>query len=83
MSNDPKTNPEDIEDDDELDGEEEEDFMDMDMAGLLQSLLLDEEGETNVTMALINLNKTFDRHMTMQNKILVKILSKLGAAKEG
>ena len=82
MSNDPKTNPEDIEDDDEFDGEEEEDFMDMDMAGLLQSLLLDEEGETNVTMALINLNKTVDRHMTMQNKILVKILSKLGA-KEG
>jgi hypothetical protein len=80
MSNAPKTNPEDLQDDEEFDDEEEEgDYMEMDMGSLLQSLLVAEDGETNVPMALVGLTQVIDKHLTTQNKILVKILSKLGS----
>ena len=69
---------EDIEDDDEFDeGDEEGDFMDM--GGLLTSLLTTEDGD-NVCTALVNIGAILNKHMETQNKILVKILSKLPAA---
>ena len=66
--------------DEELEDEEEEDEGDyeMDLGGLLQSLLIADDGETNLPTAIQNLTLTIDKHMTTQNKILVKILSKLG-----
>ena len=67
--------PEDVSDE-EL--EEDEGDYEIDLAGLLQSLLVAEDGETTLPTAVVNLTQTIDKHMAMQNKILVKILSKLG-----
>ena len=74
--------PEEESEDDELEDEELDDGeYDVDLAGLLQSLLVADDGETNLPTAVINLTQTIDKHMAMQNKILVKILSKLGSEK--
>jgi len=73
--------PQDVsEDEEELEDDEMEmgDEYDVDLAGLLQSLLVAEDGETNLPTAVVNLTQTIDKHMAMQNKILVKILSKIG-----
>lgn len=64
--------------DEELEEEEEEGEYDVDLAGLLQSLLVADDGETNLPTAVMNLTQTIDKHMATQNKILVKILSKIG-----
>jgi len=66
--------------DEELEDEEEDDEGDyeMDLGGLLQSLLIADDGETNLPTAVQNLTLTIDKHMATQNKILVKILAKLG-----
>ena len=67
---------EDPEDDAEMDiedegeGEEEGDYMDI--GGLLTSILTTDEGDT-VCSALVTIGKQLE----MQNKILVKMLSKL------
>lgn len=68
----------DIEDDDEFD-EEEGDFMDM--GGLLTSLLTTEDGD-NVCTALVNIGAILNKHMETQNKILLKIMSRLPAPKD-
>jgi len=73
-------------DDDEEDLEEEEDEFDgeedfMDMGGLLTSLLTTEEGD-NVCTALVNIGAILNKHLETQNKILVKILAKVGAPKD-
>ena len=71
---------EDVDIDEEGDEEdEEEDFMDM--GGLLTSLLTTEEGD-NVCTALVNIGAILNKHMETQNKILVKILAKLGTQKD-
>ena len=78
----PQAQPEEDVSDEELEDEEIEDgeYDDVDLAGLLQSLLVADDGETNLPTAVINLTQTIDKHMAMQNKILVKILSKIGSA---
>jgi hypothetical protein len=50
---------------------EDEPYM-MDMGGLLSSVLATEEGDT-VCSALVNIS----RHMEVQNKILIKMLSQM------
>jgi hypothetical protein len=61
-------------------GDEEMDFgEDGDLGELLTSLLTTEDGD-NVATALVNLNATLTKHLETQNKILVKILSKLPSA---
>ena len=72
--------PEEEVSDEELEDEEMEEgeYDDIDLAGLLQSLLVADDGETNLPTAVVNLTQTIDKHMAMQNKILVKILSKIG-----
>ena len=71
----------------EVDMDEEEDEFDeeegdyMDMGGLLTSLLTTEDGD-NVCTALVNIGAILNKHMETQNKILVKILAKLGASKD-
>jgi hypothetical protein len=61
-------------------GDEEMDFgEDGDLGELLTSLLTTEDGD-NVATALVNLNATLAKHLETQNKILVKILSKLPSA---
>ena len=61
-------------------GEDEEmDFGEGDLGELLTSLLTTEDGD-NVATALVNLNATLAKHLETQNKILVKILSKLPSA---
>jgi len=68
------------EDEFEEGGEEDEmDFGDGDLGELLTSLLTTEDGD-NVATALVNLNATLAKHLETQNKILVKILSKLPSA---
>jgi hypothetical protein len=67
------------EEEDEFDEEGEEDFMDM--GGLLTSLLTTDDGD-NVCTALVNIGSILNKHMETQNKILVKILAKLGAPKD-
>jgi hypothetical protein len=67
------------EEEDEFDEEGEEDFMDM--GGLLTSLLTTDDGD-NVCTALVNIGNILNKHMETQNKILVKILAKLGAPKD-
>jgi hypothetical protein len=68
------------EDEFEEDGDEEMDFgEDGDLGELLTSLLTTEDGD-NVATALVNLNATLAKHLETQNKILVKILSKLPSA---
>ena len=66
-------------DEDEGDMDEDEgDFMDM--GSLLTSLLTTEDGD-NVCTALVNIGAIINKHMETQNKILVKMLSRL--PKEG
>ena len=61
-------------------GEDEEmDFGGDELGELLTSLLTTEDGD-NVATALVNLNATLAKHLETQNKILVKILSKLPSA---
>jgi hypothetical protein len=71
---------EELEDEEEEFDEEEGDFMDM--GGLLTSLLTTEDGD-NVCTALVNIGNILNKHMETQNKILLKILTKLPAPKEG
>ena len=59
--------------------DEEMDFGGDDLGELLTSLLTTEDGD-NVATALVNLNATLAKHLETQNKILVKILSKLPSA---
>jgi len=66
--------------DEEDEFDEEGDFMDM--GGLLTSLLTTEDGD-NVCTALVNIGNILNKHMETQNKILLKILTKLPAPKEG
>jgi hypothetical protein len=67
-------------DDDEINLGDDEEGEFMDMGTLLQALLVAEDGETNVATAITNLTQTIDKHMATQNKILIKILAKLGTA---
>ena len=60
---------EDEEGDEDYDGEEEEGF---DLGAVLEPFLATEDGQT-VCTALVTISK----HMEMQNKILVKILTQL------
>jgi len=78
------------EDEDEevdLEGEEEDEFDEgdegdfMDMGGLLTSLLTTEDGD-NVCTAIVNIGAILNKHMETQNKILLKIMSKLPATKD-
>jgi len=76
---------ENLDEDDEFDedleeGDEEGDYLDM--GGLLTSLLTTEDGD-NVCTALVNIGNILNKHMETQNKILLKILTKLPAPKEG
>ena len=64
------------EDGDEEMEEGEEEYDDIDMGGLLTSLLTTEDGD-NVCTALVNIGAILNKHLETQNKILVKILSKL------
>ena len=88
MSNRAPTQPEEEyeegEDDEELEDDEEmEDEGDyLDMGGLLTSLLTTEDGD-NVCTALVNIGNILNKHMETQNKILLKILTKLPVPKEG
>jgi len=68
------------EEEDEFDEEFEDGDM-MDMGGLLTSLLTTEEGD-NVCTALVNIGAILNKHLETQNKILVKILAKVGASKD-
>ena len=65
-------------DEDEFDegdmDDEEGEFMDM--GSLLTSLLTTEDGD-NVCTALVNIGAILNKHMETQNKILVKMLSRL------
>ena len=71
----------DAEEEDEFDEELEDDEDMMDMGGLLTSLLTTEDGD-NVCTALVNIGAILNKHMETQNKILVKILAKLGPSKD-
>lgn len=62
--------------DEEEGGEDEEMFEEMDMGGLLTSLLTTDDGD-NVCTALVNVGNILNKHLETQNKILVKILAKL------
>ena len=67
-------------DDEELEEDEDEgDFMDM--GGLLTSLLTTDDGD-NVCTALVNIGAILNKHMETQNKILLKIMSRLPAPKD-
>jgi hypothetical protein len=79
---------EDEEDEVDLEGAEEEDDFDegdegdfMDMGGLLTSLLTTDDGD-NVCTALVNIGAILNKHMETQNKILLKIMSRLPAPKD-
>ena len=67
------------EEEDEFDEEDEGDFMDM--GGLLTSLLTTDDGD-NVCTALVNIGAILNKHMETQNKILLKIMSRLPAPKD-
>jgi hypothetical protein len=54
----------------------------MDMGGLLTSLLTTDDGD-NVCTALVNIGSILNKHLETQNKILVKILSKLNTPAQG
>ena len=69
----------DMEGEDEFDEEDEGDFMDM--GSLLTSLLTTEDGD-NVCTALVNIGAILNKHMETQNKILLKIMSKLPTTKD-
>lgn len=66
------------EDDEELEFDEEEDEGG-DFGELLTSLLTTEDGD-NVCTALVNLGAILNKQLETQNKILVKILSRLPPA---
>ena len=74
----PKQMPEDVPEDDlmddeeELDGDYDEEMMGMDLGAILEPFLATEDGQT-VCTALVTISK----HLEMQNKILVKILTQL------
>jgi hypothetical protein len=53
----------------------------MDMGGLLTSLLTTDDGD-NVCTALVNIGAILNKHMETQNKILLKIMSRLPAPKD-
>ena len=79
---------EDEEDEVDLEGAEEEDEFDegedgdfMDMGNLLTSLLTTDDGD-NVCTALVNIGAILNKHMETQNKILLKIMSRLPAPKD-
>jgi hypothetical protein len=76
-----ETDEEEFEDEDEDEDElvytsdielEEEPMMEIDMGGLLGSVLTTEDGDT-VCSALVNISKQLE----MQNRIMIKILSQL------
>ena len=67
------------EEDDEFDEGDEGDFVDM--GSLLTSLLTTEDGD-NVCTALVNIGAILNKHMETQNKILLKIMSRLPAPKD-
>ena len=75
------------EDEVDIDGEEEDEFDEgdegdfVDMGSLLTSLLTTEDGD-NVCTALVNIGAILNKHMETQNKILLKIMSKLPALKD-
>jgi hypothetical protein len=69
----------DEEEEDEFDEGDEGDFMDM--GNLLTSLLTTDDGD-NVCTALVNIGAILNKHMETQNKILLKIMSKLPATKD-
>jgi hypothetical protein len=80
----PKQAPEDVtedlvdEEEEEFDGDyDEEEMMGMDLGAVLEPFLATEDGQT-VCTALVTISK----HLEMQNKILVKILTQL-SKKEG
>lgn len=58
---------------------EEDEYDDMDMGGLLTSLLTTDDGD-NVCTAIVNVGVILNKHLETQNKILVKILSKLASS---
>jgi hypothetical protein len=60
------------EEDEDEEGEYEDDEMGFDLTSALEPFLATEDGQT-VATALVTISK----HMEMQNKILVKMLSKL------
>ena len=68
---------EDIELGDEEEYDDEDDDMGFDLGAALEPFLATEDGQT-VATALVTIGK----HMEMQNKILVKILSKLSKDKD-
>jgi len=68
---------EDIELGDEEEEYDEDDDMGFDLGAALEPFLATEDGQT-VATALVTIGK----HMEMQNKILVKILSKLSKDKD-
>ncbi len=71
--------PEELEDE-EMDEFDEEEFDEgIDMGELLTSLLTTEDGD-NVCTALVNIGNVLNKHLETQNKILVKILSKVSGA---
>jgi hypothetical protein len=73
-----------LDDEEEEEDEFDEEFEDgemVDMAGLLTSLLTTDEGD-NVCTALVNIGAILNKHLETQNKILVKILAKVGATKD-
>jgi hypothetical protein len=78
---------EDEDDEVDLEGEEEDEFDEgdegdfMDMGGLLTSLLTTDDGD-NVCTALVNIGAILNKHMETQNKILLKIMSRLPAPKD-
>jgi hypothetical protein len=59
-------------DDEDMDGDYEEEEMNFDLGSALEPFLATEDGQT-VCTALV----TIAKHMEMQNKILVKMLTKL------
>ena len=77
----------DEEDEVDIEGEEEDEFDEgdegdfVDMGSLLTSLLTTEDGD-NVCTALVNIGAILNKHMETQNKILVKIMSRLPAPKD-
>ena len=77
----------DEEDEVDIEGEEEDGFDEgdegdfVDMGSLLTSLLTTEDGD-NVCTALVNIGAILNKHMETQNKILLKIMSKLPALKD-
>ena len=66
----------DVDEEGEEGDEEMEEYDDIDMGGLLTSLLTTEDGD-NVCTAIVNVGAILNKHLETQNKILVKILAKL------